>query len=60
MIIVEPGATLTEWGAIAIEKLLQTLGNTAYARAAQTGAKLLAFSSDEKLASKPEVIRLLA
>ncbi|MEH1829744.1 MAG: oxidoreductase [Nostoc sp.] len=56
VIIVEPGATLTEWGAIAVEKLLQTSGNTAYATAAQTGAKLLAFTSDEKLASKPEVI----
>ncbi|QLE39763.1 SDR family NAD(P)-dependent oxidoreductase [Nostoc sp. C052] len=56
VIIVEPGATLTEWGAIAVDKLLQTSGNTAYATAAQTGAKLLAFTSDEKLASKPEVI----
>lgn len=39
MIIVEPGATLTQWGAIAIEKLLQTSANTAYVEAAQTGVK---------------------
>lgn len=56
VIIVEPGPIRTEWGSIAIEKLLQTSGHTAYAKAAQTGAKLLALSNDEKVASDPEVI----
>lgn len=56
VIIIEPGPIKTEWGAIAIEKLLQMSGHTAYATAAQTGAKLLALSNDEKVASNPEVI----
>jgi short-subunit dehydrogenase len=56
VIIVEPGPIRTEWGAIAIEKLIQMSGHTAYAKAAQTGAKLLALSNDERLASEPEVI----
>lgn len=56
VIIVEPGPIKTEWGLIAIEKLMQRSGHTAYAKAAQTGAKLLATSNDEKVASDPEVI----
>ena len=58
VIIVEPGPVRTEWGLIAIEKLLQTSGHTAYAKAAQTGAKLLGISNDEKIASDPEVIAI--
>lgn len=56
VIIVEPGAIRTEWGATAIEKLMQMSGHTAYAAAAQTGAKLLALGNDEKIASEPEAI----
>lgn len=56
VIIIEPGPIRTEWGSIAIEQLLQMSGHTAYAKAAQTGAKLLAISNDEKVASDPEVI----
>ena len=56
VIIVEPGAIKTEWGTIAIEKLMQMSGHTAYAAAAQTGAKLLALGNDEKIASEPEAI----
>lgn len=56
VIIVEPGPIRTEWGSIAIEKLMRMSGHTAYAKAAQTGAKLLAISNDEKVASEPEVI----
>ena len=56
VIIVEPGPIRTEWGSIAIEKLMRMSGHTAYAKAAQTGAKLLALSNDEKVASEPEVI----
>lgn len=56
VIIVEPGPIRTEWGSIAIEKLMQRSGHTAYAKAAQTGAKLLAISNDKKVASDPEVI----
>jgi NAD(P)-dependent dehydrogenase (short-subunit alcohol dehydrogenase family) len=56
VIIVEPGAIRTEWGAIAIEKLMQMSGHTAYAKAAQTGAKLLVLANEEKVASEPEVI----
>jgi short-subunit dehydrogenase len=56
VIIVEPGPIRTEWGSIAIEKLMQMSGHTAYAAEAQTGAKLLALSNDKKIASEPEVI----
>jgi NAD(P)-dependent dehydrogenase (short-subunit alcohol dehydrogenase family) len=55
-IVVEPGPIRTEWGSIAIEKLMQMSGHTAYAEAAQTGAKLLALSNDERVASEPGVI----
>jgi NAD(P)-dependent dehydrogenase (short-subunit alcohol dehydrogenase family) len=56
VIIVEPGPIRTEWGSVAIEKLMQMSGHTAYATAAQTGAKLLALSNNERVASDPEVI----
>lgn len=56
VIIVEPGPIRTEWGSIASEKLMRMSGHTAYGKAAQTGAKLLALSNDEKVASEPEVI----
>ncbi len=41
---------------IATEKLMKTSGNTVYAKAAKTAAKLLALASDPKIASKPELI----
>ena len=56
VIIVEPGPIRTEWGSIAIEKLMQMSGQTAYAAAAQKGAKVLALSNDKKVASEPKVI----
>ena len=56
VIIVEPGPIRTEWGATAIEKLMQMSGHTAYATAAQKGSKLLALSNYEKVASEPEVV----
>lgn len=56
VIIIEPGPIKTEWGAIAIEKLMQMSGHTAYATAAQTGAQLLALSHNETVASHPKVI----
>jgi NAD(P)-dependent dehydrogenase (short-subunit alcohol dehydrogenase family) len=55
-IVVEPGPIRTEWGSIAIEKLIQMSGHTAYAKAAQAGAKLLALSNDKRVASEPEAI----
>ncbi len=54
VIIIEPGGIKTEWGAIALKKLIETSGHTAYAEAAHMGAKLLAFA--DEVASKPEVI----
>lgn len=56
VIIVEPGPIRTEWGSVAIKKLIQASGHTAYATATQAGAKLLSLSNDEKVASEPEVI----
>jgi short-subunit dehydrogenase len=56
VIIIEPGPIKTEWGTIAIEKLMKTSGHTAYAEAARSGAKLLALANDETVASEPEVV----
>jgi short-subunit dehydrogenase len=56
VIIIEPGPIKTEWGAIAIEKLMKASGHTAYATAAQAGAKLLALANDETVASDPKVV----
>ncbi len=56
VIIIEPGPIKTEWGTIAVEKLMKASGHTAYAAAAQAGAKLLALANDETVASKPAAV----
>ncbi|WP_020637368.1 oxidoreductase [Amycolatopsis alba] len=40
VVVIEPGAIKTEWGGIAVENLLKTSGDTAYASQAKALAKL--------------------
>ncbi len=56
VIIIEPGPIRTEWGSVAIKKMIEMSGHTAYAAAAQMGEKLLSLSNDERVASEPDVI----
>jgi NAD(P)-dependent dehydrogenase (short-subunit alcohol dehydrogenase family) len=55
VIIVEPGAIRTEWGAIALESALKYSGATAYAEHARERAALFS-SADSGLGSAPEVV----
>lgn len=54
-IIIEPGAIKTEWGQIAIDKLLQVSGETAYSAQAHAVAHSLS-TIMEKMAVQPQVI----
>ncbi|MBE1578389.1 oxidoreductase [Amycolatopsis roodepoortensis] len=53
VVVVEPGAIRTEWGGIAIENLMKTSGDTAYAPQAKALAK---FFDQTARASHPKVI----
>lgn len=54
VIIIKPGAILTEWSTIARENLLKTSGNTAYKNSAQRHAHMLA--NADKNGSSPKVV----
>jgi short-subunit dehydrogenase len=54
VVVIEPGAIITEWGSIAREHLLKTSGNTAYKDLAQKHAALLA--NADSVGSKPVVV----
>jgi short-subunit dehydrogenase len=54
VVVIEPGAIITEWGSIAREHLLKTSGNTAYKDLAQKHAALLARA--DSAGSKPVVV----
>ncbi|MDP4206952.1 MAG: oxidoreductase, partial [Bacteroidota bacterium] len=54
VIVIEPGLIKTEWGGIAVEKLLKVSGNTAYKYLAQKDANLLNLTI--KRASEPTLI----
>jgi short-subunit dehydrogenase len=56
VIIIEPGPIKTEWGTIATDTLLQTSGQTAYAKAAEERASVLALANEDGVASPPEVV----
>jgi NAD(P)-dependent dehydrogenase (short-subunit alcohol dehydrogenase family) len=56
VIVIEPGAIKTEWSAIAREHLLKYSGQGAYARAAQTHARMLAGADQGMAPSPPEVV----
>jgi NAD(P)-dependent dehydrogenase (short-subunit alcohol dehydrogenase family) len=53
VVIIEPGGIRTEWSAIAIQKLLETSGATAYASQAERLARVL---GNDRLLSDPEVV----
>ena len=55
VIIIKPGAILTEWNTIARENLLKVSGNTAYKELAIKHARMLA-NADGKMSSPPIVI----
>lgn len=55
VVIIEPGAIRTEWGQIAIDKLLAVSGNTAYAAQADAVAQMLTRTM-ERIAVPPKVI----
>ncbi|MGB9735090.1 MAG: oxidoreductase [bacterium] len=54
VIIIEPGAIVTEWNKIARENLIKRSGNTAYKTLAIKHARMM--EKADKLGSKPEVI----
>ncbi len=54
VVIIEPGAILTEWNEIAREHLYKVSGNTAYKDLANRHIKMLA--NADKSASKPEAV----
>jgi short-subunit dehydrogenase len=54
VVVVEPGAILTEWTAIARDNLIKVSGQTAYKDLAQKHAKM--FDGAEQMGSKPIVI----
>jgi len=54
VVIIKPGAILTEWNGIARENLLKVSGNTAYKDLAEKHAKMLATA--DKNGSSPEVV----
>jgi NAD(P)-dependent dehydrogenase (short-subunit alcohol dehydrogenase family) len=59
VIVIQPGGIMTEWGSIAVKKLLATSGSTAYAPQAQRHARVLAGSEGAGTGSPPEVIARL-
>ncbi len=54
VVIIKPGAILTEWSSIARENLLKISGNTAYKDLVQRHAKMLA--NADKNGSSPKVV----
>jgi NAD(P)-dependent dehydrogenase (short-subunit alcohol dehydrogenase family) len=56
VILIEPGAIRTEWGAIAGEGLLKYSGDTAYGRYARSHAALLQSADASSFASRPDAV----
>jgi NAD(P)-dependent dehydrogenase (short-subunit alcohol dehydrogenase family) len=56
VVIIEPGAILTEWNAIAREGLLKYSGNTAYRAGARAHVNMLASAESGPLPSPPSVV----
>ena len=54
VVIIEPGAIITEWAGIARENMLKTSGNTAYKELTQKHANM--FARADKAGSKPIVV----
>ena len=56
VVIVEPGAIKTEWDEIAIENMLKTSGESAYAELTQKTAEMMRKTYQNKHVSHPDVI----
>lgn len=56
VIVVEPGAILTEWNKIAQDSLLERSGDTAYAPFARRHAAMLGGADTSRLPSSPDVV----
>ncbi|WP_166877735.1 oxidoreductase [Salinibacterium sp. ZJ450] len=56
VVIIEPGAILTEWSTIARESLLQVSGGTAYGRLARSVADEMAAADHPQRGSDPSVV----
>jgi NAD(P)-dependent dehydrogenase (short-subunit alcohol dehydrogenase family) len=56
VVIIEPGAIITEWNAIARESLLEVSGETAYGKLAQSVAAEMAAADVPGHGSPPEVV----
>lgn len=56
VVVVEPGAIVTEWGGIAFDSLIARSGETAYGPYARRHAALFDGLKDSKLPSPPEVV----
>jgi len=54
VVIIEPGAIITEWAGIARENMLKTSGDTAYGELTRKQAKM--FERADKMGSKPIVV----
>ncbi len=54
VVIIEPGAIITEWAGIAREHMLKTSGDTAYGDLTRKHAKM--FENADKMGSKPIVV----
>lgn len=59
VIVIQPGGIKTEWGGIAVEKLLAASGSGAYAQQVRDHAKVLAGAEGDGAGSPPEVIARL-
>jgi NAD(P)-dependent dehydrogenase (short-subunit alcohol dehydrogenase family) len=56
VMVIEPGGIKTEWGDIALEKLVQTSGHSAYATMTEKTARLFKASYEDPKVSSPELI----
>jgi len=56
VVVIEPGAILTEWNAIARDGLLRWSGDGPYRDGARSHAKLLASADQGSMPSRPEIV----
>jgi NAD(P)-dependent dehydrogenase (short-subunit alcohol dehydrogenase family) len=56
VVLIEPGGIATEWSTIAVENLLKTSGNTAYAEGAHAMARVVSVGHNSRFTSPPEVV----
>lgn len=56
VVVIQPGAILTEWNSIAREGLMQNSGNGAYSAGASAHAKMMALADQGSMPSPPSVV----